>query len=93
MPLLLLLLDHGLPFLEEPAPEQEKSNKKSRSQDQELGTWWGLRCLRALCTRRTEMISKRRRRREITQADTATKCSIFISITVAPWPKVSTTKV
>ena len=34
MPLLLLLLDHGLPFLEEPAPEQKKSKqeiKKSRS--------------------------------------------------------------
>ena len=30
------------------------------------------------------MMSRRRRRREMTQAETATKCSIFISITVAP---------
>ena len=39
MPLLLLLLDHGLPFQEEPAPEQEMSKqeiKKSRSRTRDL---------------------------------------------------------
>ena len=60
--------------------------------------WWGVevappRCLLALCTSSTEMITSRTTSTVITHTDTATKCSILISMTVAPMLVVSTTRV
>ena len=60
--------------------------------------WWVVevappRCLLALCTSSTDMITSSSTSTVITHTDTATKCSILISITVAPMLLLSTTSV